>query len=753
MGQHRITPVLQYEFTAADVGRAIDDYLESQANLFDKLFDKPEGDALRHPDFKRQISQASEGAFGYVTRLMDELLKLGAKERFEQIERWRKEPGSLPFGVYQQRAREMFAAGEVLKSLSPDELLTERLHRLFVQALAALALLPEPLLTAAGLADLIAENDSDKGPLTNRLQTLARQFLVSLQSKSPALSETPTAVLPYLVFDHLLTYELALAYWELLDTPHALEGDGSEPPWRRIARHAQTLRLHRSEQSPFTSAEPVATPSATEEKPVLTPRQRQSADARLHRRLGEGSARYWPRPTTRRPATQEMIKEWSDSQRYVLLWGPWHAFMSGESRSEYEFSDPSPAVPRALALLLDAGYLQTVVRIGGAASQDVLRRSYIAADQASGAQATQSLRHRVESAVSQWYPHLVDGSLQVGALLWNLLGGWDPAKDRAAHWKASLDQAALVTALPGVPMGLVRQLHGYDQQAFSPCGQWLVTTGRAGAAVWEMRQGAHRMHPVARLLHWNTEKVCCATVDNVLYLLGFRDALLWVGLVDLHSGTAVIARYAGHKRSVTSVALHVEKEGLIGLSGGGDDSLGVLQLTRAEVAAHAAQQAHTAEPQPGRLARYAGHKRPVTSVALHVEKDGLIGLSGGWDNSLGVLDVRRADVAAHAQEQAQSKQPKDHWLQRFSSVIRYQWRSADKVAPRDGSSSVFWGFSDHAIIQASVKAVAENLPQFFIGVFPFHEPDFTPHDITQLDEQTVVVGGASGNNIALLLLK
>lgn len=587
LGQHRIKPVLHYEFTAADAEQAIDDYLESQANVFDKLFDKTEGDALRHPDFKRQIAQASEGAFGYVTRLMDELLKLGPKKRLEQLERWRKEPGSLPFGVYQQRARELFAVGEVLKSLSPDELLTERLHRLFVQALAALALLPEPLLTAAGLADLIAENDSDKQALATRLQTLAGQFLVSLQSQSPTPSEVRTAVLPYLVLDHLLTYELALAYWELLDTPHALEGDGSEPPWRRIARHAQTLRLHRSEQSPSTSAEPVATSSATEEKPVLTLRQRQSADARLHRRLAERSARYWPRPTTRRPATQEMIKEWSDSQRYALLWGSWHAFKSAEGRgAEYEVVDPSPAVRRALDLLLDAGYLQTVVRIGGENSLAAIIEMYTAADQQNDAETNRELRYSIKNMLLSWHSKLIANQLSVGALLWNLLGGWVPAIAYAKNWRESLDTPALLVNIPYTSVHSRERLEDYDTYALTKCGQWLITIThdekKSILIVWDLSQDLPRQHQSACLVNLTSslDHLCCIMKKNSLFFSGVNlEGIIYIGFIDLTLGRSDGIFLYKQKKEISCLTLDYENDCIIIAIGSKDGLVGLTRLS------------------------------------------------------------------------------------------------------------------------------------------------------------------------------
>jgi hypothetical protein len=213
-----------------------------------------------------------------------------------------------------------------------------------------------------------------------------------------------------------------------------------------------------------------------------------------------------------------------------------------------------------------------------------------------------------------------------------------------------------------------------------------------------------------------------------------------------------LARYAGHTDEVWSVALHIEEAGLIGLSGHKDGTVGVLHLSR-ERLSQIAHEHQDPIPQDDCLARYVQYTDGV-GFTLHTDEEGFVGVLGSSNELLGMLGLRRKAIMEHAQEQTQLEQPDDRQPRRFIRATQYTWRSGSKVAPEAEGIPVFWGFSSRAVIKVTVTSAAENSPQLvFDTVCPFNELEFIPHDLVQLDEQTMVVGGASGNDIALLLLE
>lgn len=677
--ENKVKPILHYRFGPRRVHATIRSYLNHLASNPDSLanhgilFNPEEQQALRHPDFQRRICEASEGAFGYATELMKDLFNPSDednnrslnkenkdKKRLDKLVQWRTQPESLPKGIYGLRARELVDVVEVLATGAAhagSRDAADRAARLFIEAeakdvfieaLATLAVLRQPL-TLMGLTELVAgesaEEEQARQAFIKSLTPQQRRFVKIDDGKNKStqlkmmLEQSRQFFMPWrpnqdtprrLVLDHTLTGELALAYWHLRD-------QGKLPEDKN--KHASTI--------------------ADQAKSI-----REIDVTRLHQWIGERCARDWPTVEQVRPYTQLQINTWDDAKRYAILWGLWHAFVGDRQPSLSE--TPSATVNHALNLLLHAGYLQTAVRVGGQHSEMTLRETYLAADLVSGAAENQSLRQRIESAVLEWHRHLVDGSLQVGALLWNLLGGWSLAKDWATRWKESLDQKALVTTLPGVPPDFIRQLKGYNQHALSSCGQWLVTTDTTGAAVWDLSQGVHRLYRIATLPNWDSHKLYCAVVDNTMYLLGYKGSLILISCLDLLSGAAWIARYTGHTSSITAATLYADSKGLICLTHGHDEAFGVLCLGYIDIIQHAEQQAKTQRPEPDQLARYAGHNQEVHAVALYADTKGLIGFSGSKDRTVGLLYLTRVEIARHAKDQAKTRIPEPNRLVQYT---------------------------------------------------------------------------------------
>ena len=83
-----------------------------------------------------------------------------------------------------------------------------------------------------------------------------------------------------------------------------------------------------------------------------------------------------------------------------------------------------------------------------------------------------------------------------------------------------------------------------------------------------------------------------------------------------------------------------------------------------------------------------------------------------------------------------------------------RWRLDRGLSANAPTSPTFWGISDQAVVYVTVTSAAVHPTRLSVGwICPFHQLHFTPHDIAQLDEKTVVVGGASGKDVALMLLE
>lgn len=314
--------------------------------------------------------------------------------------------------------------------------------------------------------------------------------------------------------------------------------------------------------------------------------------------------------------------------------------------------------------LVDAGYLQSAMRAqvayakqrGDAPSALALRDTFIAADALTGEDNERSLRHRVESALLHWHEHIAEGRLQVGVMLWNLLGADDQGKDHAERWKTSLDRPAIIASLPGRPSDLVRQIPA-AASAITPCGNWLVTSdGLSKTEIWDLRQGWHRAWLRWRLSWVLGPRIEAAAIGTELGVGGVdaqqhRDLVM--GVVDLDTGQHDLARYVGHGAWVRTVSLkcHTDRQQVVWALGSGSDdhSVGLLLRTTKQIVndsrtSGAAQGA----PVSGVIARYAGHRAPVASVSLQAQYDGQRMVwalaSGSFDHTVGLLLRTREQV-------------------------------------------------------------------------------------------------------------
>ena len=449
----------------------------------------------------------------------------------------------------------------------------------------------------------------------------------------------PGQTLAFLQFDHSLTAELALAKQQVEASVDLFTATGDTiKHWHLIACCAQE-KVDKEAES-------------TADWPTgiyrLSDAERQAANAQLHRTIGERSARYWPALDSVRPATKAAIEKWQHQRRYAILWGLHHALQGAAGLTKQA---TSPIVAKALSFLLHAGYLQTAIRVGGKGSLDALRETYIAADQVPNAQEDQNLRHRIESHLLHWHPHLVANRLQVGALLWNLLGGWLLAKNQIDRWKASLDTLALLVRDPLRPMDLVKHLNGYQSYAVSSCKQWLVTSGSAGTAVWDLRQGIHRSFYSA-LIPYEFTNLCCQRKEGHLYIFGYKEKYFTACSVSLKSGQIKNSHYfLNSKDENNCISMQIDKLGFIAATGGLDGIIGVLSLNWDEIEENNHPLKHEEVNKiklSGYIARYSGHEAPVRSISLYARDQELIITSGSDDHSIGILFLRREQVSYHS---------------------------------------------------------------------------------------------------------
>lgn len=119
-----------------------------------------------------------------------------------------------------------------------------------------------------------------------------------------------------------------------------------------------------------------------------------------------------------------------------------------------------------------------------------------------------------------------------------------------------------------------------------------------------------------------------------------------------------LARYAGHRETVTSVSIHCQSDGERTLwalaSGSADHTVGLLLREREQIEVDARRSGAEHEgPNPGMLARYSGHSESVNSVSLDRHGCGKRTIwalaSGSIDHTVGLLLREREQVEVDAQ--------------------------------------------------------------------------------------------------------
>lgn len=515
----------------------------------------------------------------------------------------------------------------------------------------------------------------------------------------------PGQKLVFLQFDHSLTAELVLAKQQVESTVDLFTVTGDTiKHWHLIAYCAQSTTDH-AEKPNFEPPQGARLLSASE---------RQAANMRLHRAIGERSARYWPTLDTVRPASKTAIAEWPSKRRYAVLWGLHHAFQGAVGCTE---QDASPAVAKALPLLLHAGYLQTAVRVGGEGSLDALRETYIAADQVPHAQEDQSLRHRIESHLLHWHPHLVADRLQVGALLWNYLGCYSLDKLWTESWKASLDRPMLLTTLPGIPMDLIRWLPG-NAFSLSSCGQWLATVTEEEVMLWDLRQGVHRVQHTAT---WNgafrinvdffdlpRPITCIATASMVTIVAVEQEENLAVLTFGLTSKRNQKVRFTMHRNSVSSSALHVAEDGtLIIICAGHYGTVDILALNADERRELLEKGQVDDSLCADRLRFFTGHHDSVYSIALHVSKEGALTVACGGGSKISLLALTSDECQELLLEGRKNDQRYSTRLRCFSgqSIVS----SVALHVAEDGALTVACGYGNQVGVLALTQEERQEL--------------------------------------------
>lgn len=436
-------PILQYSFTDKRVQGFIQGYLAQQAAHLLPT-DAQAAELLRDPRLQAHVAQRSGGAFGYAVLLLrpwlrHSLLSQQLQARLLTLQLWRDRPDRLPEGIYGLRARELLDAEAGLQQLLRDQPApVQQQHISVAEVLATLAVLRAPY-SAADLSELwrhrlpeaqaIAMHEAMKLALG-----AAAPFLVAPWTDGEGRQHSA------LQLGHQSLAEVALAAWRLglLGQPYA----GGTPRAHGIGLLARELA-----------------DSDTSNPTDYSDEELQQADARLHARLAERCQRWWrdqEQPAPGRPwlNTDQRIRT---AHAYALTWGPLHALIAAQHLGQHlgQHQPEHQALgERARALLIHAPYLQSAVRsqraLGGAeaAGATPLRLTCIQADNLTGDDPDRALRHRMESALLEWFVHLDSGAAQVGGVLWNLLGADAQGQAHAQAWKASLDQPAVITELP-----------------------------------------------------------------------------------------------------------------------------------------------------------------------------------------------------------------------------------------------------------------------------------------------------------------
>lgn len=679
LGFHGKTPLLRYVFGQADVDRAIRQHLNEQARYWQQRLGTNEAsELLCDEQLQAHICRASEGAFGYVTLLLRQWLphwdrgsaQASAEHPIEhhivQLRRWRQQPGSLPAGLYGLRAREFMNMRQPRKGQDGNEAPDDPG---LAKALALLTQLRWPLSRHELIALLYPDTlPGEEPPGATALRQRLRQGGSWLAGNDGNVEHEPMR------FGHMSLREVALAAWRL----QAWNVTCNEETLAEEARAIAGERERSEFDNGFACGDDLDEdegPAEPEEK--IRQRQlqdnRRRADAALHAMLA-GASRPEREPTWLAHAKHWAVKpevgpedHLDTAHAYDWVWGPLHALVAGagvankDKRAGQRWRE---LADHALNALIDAGYLQSAVRAQATyarerkepPSVEALRETFIAADAVPGEDPERRLRHRAESALLRWHEHIAGGRLQVGVMLWNLLGADEQGKVHAQRWKSSLDRPAIVASWPGKLSDLDRQIAA-EASAITPCGKWLVTSdGHSKTEVWDLRQGWHRA-----VVRWRLDWVLggkfeAAAQGHEIGVGGVdsqRRNNLMIGIVDLNTGRDALARYAGHRSAVTSISMRCLRTGASTIwalaSGSEDSTVSILVREGGEIRADAQRSnARYAILNPGVMARYAGHSSWVHSVSLHVQREGgrivLALASGSMDRTVGLLLRERGQV-------------------------------------------------------------------------------------------------------------
>lgn len=636
------TPLLRCSFSAEDVQRSIRAYLNNRAEVLAHSAPASEAaDLLRDPALQDNICRASQDAFGYVTILLQRWLPSPVEQQLEALRRWRDAPETLPHGVYGLRARE-FREMRRLCDIERDKLSIAEL-------LALLTQLRWPL-TREALIGLLYPGQQ-RTPEAHQ-EDDAKQLAQMLKRADPWLGESATGS-GVLAFGHQSMAEVALAAWRLeCQAGNPLAAIDAET---RLAQEAQAI-------AQFGSGAGVR--AADRDEAASVPANR-LALSWLHTRLAGGMRdsegqlpqRPWQGDQPARPAIGP-DQDVDPSEAYAWVWGPVHALAAVAMAAEAKHSAKPAVLASARKVreqLINAPYLQSAIRAQAAHAKAshtppdplALREAYILADQLPGEDPDQTLRHRVEAALLQWHYRIAEETLQVGGMLWNLLGADDNGKHHAQQWKDSIDKPALITTLPGRPSDLMRQIPA-KSSAVTPCGNWLVTSdGTSKTELWDLRDGPHRA-AVHMTFSWalgrRFEAISTGKELGLGGIDGQDNKTLFLATIDLANRTGTRAQYAGHQSSINSVSFkslaYPERQIFVLASGSDDHTVGLLLRTGREIAVDS-NQVERQGATTSRIVRYAGHLRGVNSVCMKCHKQGdqlvFAVASGSTDKTVGLL--------------------------------------------------------------------------------------------------------------------
>lgn len=530
LGEQHVEQKIDIEFGAIEFKRCILSYLDAVAD--DEDFTHEEQSILRSESFKMNIVAAAQGAFGYVTRLTQELrhtpgldrstpdqnLKSTASTRSPRLsllEEWARNARSLPRGVYEQRARELYELCSQLDQMREGEGEGEELIRL----LATRSCVKSPV-SAHALAKLAA-SDTREQKRAERLLRLASQFFIQSGSMS-----TRSA----LFFDHQVTHDIALAAWHVLCNPNCL------PEQATVGLRATAVAYEAMLQSQdVEGVELLRTPLRDAGYLDLEPSLRAHAQALIHRQVSRRTQEYLqahvdsctPIHLPRGDASLH------DDYRYAVQWGPWHSIRSEASRGPGSKHDGG--CDASLRLILHAGYLQTVLRTFDVASEDSLRTTFAAIDELPIDRPLRDLYIQIERVLVQWHAELVHGEVLVGALLWNLIGANSYALEHREQWRNSIDAPCLITLAPGATPDISTYLNGASNFVRSDDACWIAAFGRGHVTVWDARRGGHRAVAIARIDKDARVHGCFYAAGSVVLFLEDRDGA-YVYTINVSTG-------------------------------------------------------------------------------------------------------------------------------------------------------------------------------------------------------------------------